>query len=528
MHTVQIRSLVLRAGGLLLVCILFILVSPLPARADVAPIPILPGGSSIQPDGETSIQMVAEKVVMTVRQGTDEDNAAILLIPGDPLLPIWLQEPFYPIIYKAVVDVAADFTLRNPTGEAISMTVWFPLASALEDVRWEEHIGESAPRIEDFQVVVNGKPLDHSVTDLPNPQGEDEPPLPWASFPVTFPPVEEVNIQVGYVFLPQTGISLLDMTLSYIFQTGAGWAGLIDKAELQVNLPYPASEETIGLMPEGGQVKGQQVRWTWENFEPGPEDDFSILLLRPERWEELKYWRGIVEKFPDFAQGWLSLANLYERFSQGINERGHILQYFGETYQQLGVQAAKEAARLDPGAIGPHYELAMLYASALEQNPSPEDLQPVWDELKIMKELNPEEAQMLEPNVYDILEPVLYNDATATAEAATWAAEPEYNDATGTADAISGACWAAFEVSCEDATAIADAGTMVAVTPTKEVTLTPAPSIMPLPSANAIAAVTAIAPAASASGIQGTMLSLIAILVVLAFVVYLVLLRMRR
>ena len=154
-----------------MVCILFILLSPLPALSDVAPIPILPGGSSIQPDGETSIQMVAEKVVMTVRQGTDEDNAAIWSIPGDPLSPIWLQEPFYPILYKAVVDVAADFILSNPTGEAISMTVWFPLASALEDVRWEEHIVESAPRIENFQVVVNGKPLDHSVTDLPNPQG---------------------------------------------------------------------------------------------------------------------------------------------------------------------------------------------------------------------------------------------------------------------------------------------------------------------------------------------------------------------
>ena len=118
--------------------------------------------------------------------------------PGDLFLPIPLQEPVYPILYKAVVDVTADFTLSNPTGEVMSMTVWFPLASALENVRWEEHIGR-APRIENFQVVVNGKPLDYRVTDLPNPQGEDKPPLPWASFPVTFPAGEEVNIQVSYV-----------------------------------------------------------------------------------------------------------------------------------------------------------------------------------------------------------------------------------------------------------------------------------------------------------------------------------------
>jgi hypothetical protein len=314
------------ACGLGLAGVVAWIICVVPARADVGIQPILPGGSSIKPDGETPIQMVAEKVTMTVRQGTDEDNSNILLKPGDLLLPILLQEPFYPILYKAVVDVAADFTLRNPTGEAVSMTVWFPLASALEDVRWEEHIGESAPRIENFQVSVDGEPLEYRVTELPNPQGEDKPPLPWASFPVTFPAGEEVNIQVGYVFLPQTGINILDMTLSYIFQTGAGWAGPIGKAELQVNLPYPASEETIGMMPDGGQADGQQVRWTWENLEPGPQDDFSILLLRPERWEELKYWRSIVDQYPDFGQGWLSLATLYERFSQGINERGHILQ----------------------------------------------------------------------------------------------------------------------------------------------------------------------------------------------------------
>lgn len=435
MDTFQSWQRISKIYKLALVCLLFGLMVVSTARADVGVQPILPGGSNISPQDETPIQMEAEKVVMTVRQGTDAENAAILLNPGDLLLPILLQEPFYPILYKAVVDVTAEFTMTNPTNDEVSMTVWFPLASALEDARWDEHVGEVAPRVENFQARLDEEPLEYTVVELPNPQGEAMPPLPWASFPVTFPAGEDVNIQVSYVFLPQTGINVLDMTLSYIFQTGAGWAGPIGKAELEVNLPYPASAETIGMIPAGGQMDGQQVRWIWENLEPGPQDDFSILLLRPERWAELQYWRGIVARFPDFAQGWLSLATLYERFSQGVYEWGHILPYFGETYQQLGVQAAQEAARLDPGAIGPHYELALLYASVLEQNPSPEELQPVWDELNIMQELNPEEAQALEPNVYDILDGVLYNDATATAEAAAWVEEPEINDATPTAEA---------------------------------------------------------------------------------------------
>jgi len=480
------RPLFLLVCGMVLLSIISALLIPSPVQADIGIQPILPGGNSIIPDGESPIHMAVEKVVMTVRQGTDADHAAIELKPGDLgdniVFPMGIANPFFPTLYMAVADVSADFTMRNPTNEEVSMTVWFPLASTLEKARWEEHIGESAPHVENFKVTIDGNPQDLSVIELPNPQGEDKPPLPWASFPVTFPAGEDVNIQVNYVFLPQpSATELVGMTLSYIFQTGAGWAGPIGKVELQINLPYPASLVTIGVMPEGGQIKGQQVSWTWENLEPGPEDDFSILILRPERWEEIEYWRGIVSQYPDFAQGWLYLATLYERLSQGVMERGHIMPYFGTIFQKLGVQAAREAARLEPGAIEPHYELALLYAAALEQNPSVEELQPVLDELNVMKELNPIEAQALEPNVQDILYWVLYNDATAAAEATTWAAEPEYNDATATADAISGACWAAYGVFCDEATGTADAATRSAATATIEAKLMVEPSETPAP-----------------------------------------------
>ena len=457
MVTLPRQLLSLLVSGLVLVCIVLGVLAPLPVRGDIGVQPILPGGSSIKPEGETPIQMTAEKVVMTVRQGTDADNAAFKLDLGDQGYP-WLPSPYFPIVYLAVAEVTADFTMANPTSEAVSMTVWFPLASALENARWEEHpADEVVPRIQNFQVSVDGIPVDFTVSELPNPQGEDKPPLPWASFPVTFPAGEEVLIQINYVFLPQpSAVDQVGMTLYYVFQTGAGWAGPIGMAELEVNLPYPASVETIGAMPEGGQVEGQRVSWTWENLEPGPQDDFSILLLRPERWDWLQAAQTNIRNYPDFGQGWLNLAYIYERLSQGVWERGHIIPGFGETYQQLGVQAAQEAARLLPDDIGPHYELAMLYASALEQNSSPEELQPVWDELKIMKELNLEEAQALEPNVYDILEPVLYNDATATAEWAAWStdwaketmAATLYNDATATAEAIAGACWAKANAEC--------------------------------------------------------------------------------
>lgn len=217
------------------------------------------------------------------------------------------------------------------------------------------------------------------------------------------------------------------MEFNYIFQTGAGWAGPIGSAELVVNLPYPASPKTIVSMPEGGKVNGQQVRWIWENLEPGPDDDFRISLMQPERWEALQADQVAVKARPKDGQAWLKLCKTYYGLSY---IRWHKIPGFGEVYAPLGleacqeaahllpksthsdglawldlcatyyrlsegetsdpllaVQACQEAARLLPTDAAPHYGLAVLYLSKLSNNPSPAKLQPVLDELKIGQEL---------------------------------------------------------------------------------------------------------------------------------------------
>jgi hypothetical protein len=82
-----------------------------------------------------------------------------------------------PSWYPAVAEVNADFILKNPMSEAVSMTVWFPLASALESVEWELNLEEIVPRLEGFQITVDGKVVDFNVRELTNPKGEDKPPL---------------------------------------------------------------------------------------------------------------------------------------------------------------------------------------------------------------------------------------------------------------------------------------------------------------------------------------------------------------
>jgi hypothetical protein len=285
MNILPRQSLVLLVCSPVVACILLGLLVASPARADVGVQPILPDGSSLEPEDETPVIMQAETVTLNVREATETDNTAIKLNPeayGYQFEPIW---------FPAIAEVQADFTMKNPTSEEESMTVWFPLASALERAEWDLNLDEIVPRIGAFRVTVDGKAVDYSVSELPNPRGEDKPPLPWASFLVAFPAGEEVLIQVSYL-LPAKGVfpdreevllqetSVLPtelfmnwyvgvgMIFNYIFQTGAGWAGPIGKAELVVNLPYPASAETILAMPDGGQARGQQVRWTWRTWSP--------------------------------------------------------------------------------------------------------------------------------------------------------------------------------------------------------------------------------------------------------------------
>ena len=399
---------VLRSGPILLLSLLAIVASS-PAHADVGVQPVFPVGSSISPETETPIQMAAETVVMSIRPSTEADNLIVTLNPDAYGFRYFEWAPRW---FTEVADVEADFTMANPTSEDVSMAVWFPLASSLEDVQWELNAWEIVPRIEGLQVRVDGKPVTYEVTEWPNPKGEDRPPLPWASFPVTFPAAREANIHVRYTVPAERGLEGVGMKLYYVFQTGAGWAGPIGKAKLIVNLPFPASAETIGSMPEGAHAEGRQLAWFWEDFEPSPQDDFSLWVLLPERWDALQQARSAVADDPQNGEAWLDLANTYHKLVLG---KYQVLPSFGETYQPLGVRAAEQASRLLPHDGRPNYELAIFYLAALPEEPSREDLQPILEQLKIVEDLAPSYA----PDVHDWFEFIVGTDSWSD----YWAAE---------------------------------------------------------------------------------------------------------
>jgi Domain of unknown function (DUF4424) len=468
------QSIVFKFSGMLLLSITISLLIFWSARADVGVRPVLPGGSNIQPEVDTPIQMASEVVEMSVRAATAADNALIQLNPqsyGLDVRSIW---------YPAVAEVQADFTMRNPTDEEVSMPVWFPLASSLGTISWELNPDEIVPRIESFEVSVDGNPIEYTVSELPNPKGADRPPLPWASFPVTFPAGTETNIHVSYLLPLQTAVKGSELGLYYVFQTGAGWAGSIGQADLIVNLPYPASQETMaGIspgrytppynissfsqadLPAGGVFTGNQAHWNWKDFEPGPQDDFAIWLIDPAQWDALSEARNAVTVNPESGDAWLKLAEIYRLLATaGYNSPSA----FTGSYLPLGLEAYQKAADLLPENPVPHTGLGLLtLAPYLSKLDAPADkLQFVQDQLALAQQLEGANPSSVENGAISswFLEDIMriYTDRVATATAE----------------------WVSTSTAVAKATKVASTQTArVASTPTPQNTSTTSPTHIP-------------------------------------------------
>ncbi len=355
------------------------------ASADVGPVPIVPPGSGIQTLVETPVQMISEDVRLNLRTPTPADVQLFSIVP--PEIPFSLD--WLPV----VADVVASFTLLNPTDETVALAAWFPMAAGLADSGFQG-------RIEGVQVLVAGESASLNQVELPNPAGESLPSIPWVSFPVSFPPGEEVQIEVRYVLPPQLiPGDERGMSFNYILQSGAGWAGPIGSAELAVRLPYPeASPATIGHMPAGGSVDGQVIRWHWTDLEPSPADDFQILLLQPALWQELQNRQGLVAVSPQDGQAWLELGKAYRRaiFSKVPSGDADFSAY----YLPRAIEAYQKAIELLPAAAEPHVGLAEMNLVPLFalHAASEAELEPVLDELALAEALelqNPPEAGVL-------------------------------------------------------------------------------------------------------------------------------------
>jgi hypothetical protein len=369
-----------------LLLILAVLLQPTtPARADVAP-PEPPRGANPYPTAATNVRMMAETVLIEVRDYSGGEAARAY--------------------------ITADFTMRNLGETAETLEVRFPLYDtgfsfeSIYECQYRYYGGY--PYINDLVVWVNGQwtptqIIYETFNDWRPYEDGDEVTLGcWAHFQAAFPPGQDVMIKVTYSTQPFFEWTANLNEYSYVLITGAGWQGTIGSAEIIFRAPYELSDYNFfGCGMEWPytdcSVAGHEARWQAADFEP--EDNFSALALAPADWYQILIERENTALHPEDGEAWGRLGKAYKNAI--IQKHGYRDTPAGLEMYQWSQEAYQKAVALLPNDADWHYGYADLVCEyAIWKLDTPEAYaagQVCLAEIQRALEINPahEQAQKL-------------------------------------------------------------------------------------------------------------------------------------
>jgi hypothetical protein len=313
---------------ILLSIIVILFIFPSSVSADIAP-PAQPPGSNLQPGTEsTQVQMAAETVLIDVQATA----------PAKSL---------------GQAHVTADFTMHNQGSQAESMAVRFPISG--NDGFF------SYPQIRDLRVRVGGKSVSTRTIKGEDPNGGPDQ-VPWAEFDASFPPGQDVQIQVAYT-LEASG-EYPFCWFKYVLSTGAAWKDAIGKADIIVRFPYPVNDQNVFFFSQeahanstpggtpGGVISGNEIRWHYDNLEPTRDDDFEVDLVMPSAWENSLTELNNINRNPGDGEAWGRLGKLYKAMTFSSRGKGFrtnpALDSGARQLYQLSLQAYEKATSLEP------------------------------------------------------------------------------------------------------------------------------------------------------------------------------------
>jgi hypothetical protein len=358
----------------LALCLLIFFAVPGTVLADIAP-PQNPPGSNLDPGAETTqVRMVAEIVLIEVQKDT---------MPGS----------------LGWAHVTADFTMRNLGDTSESMAVRFPIAV-------NNGYDNSYPEITNVAIKVGGEQVAFRRANYPAEFGifRDDI-VPWAEFDVAFPVGQDVSIQVAYN-LSGTGYSYRPFftTFNYILETGAGWQDTIGSADIILHLPYEANIQNVifdeigwGSTTPGGTFRDTELRWHYEDFEPGPEgpvQDMEFALVAPAAWQAILTERDNVTKNQNDGEAWGRLAKAYKEVF--FYTKGYRTDKGGEELYAASIEAYEKCLSLKPDDAEWHAGFADLLAYHSYVSNDSAETHRALEEIHSALQLAPNNSKVLE------------------------------------------------------------------------------------------------------------------------------------
>ena len=362
-------------------CLIFLLTSNTSAvKADIAP-PEQPPGSNVVPEEEnTQVQMVSETVIFDIQNApyNRKGNEAHANLVDD-----WAK-------------VTATFYMKNQGNETEKMEVRFPLTQPYG-------MGDgffNYPEIENVFVTIDGEQASTSKVTTRVPELGGEYHIEWAAFGASFPPSQEVIIEVKYD-VQATGYSPLS-TFNYIFETGHGWKDEIGTADLIIRLPYEANEENFVsgeyYQTTGGfTIQGNEIHWSFFNMEPTRADNLYATLVQGSVWREVLAANDDLETKSEIGDAWGRLARAYKLAI--LENKGWLRSdHGGILLLEKSIKAYENALSFSPNTARWHAGFAeLMWAYTLWDNPKdPDILLRVAEECHRALELDPNNQQALE------------------------------------------------------------------------------------------------------------------------------------
>ena len=306
---------------LILILIMTIIILPTRASADVAP-PIQPPITNLEPGTQTTnVRMLAETVLIDIQPDSQKDSLGM-------------------------ARITAQFTMRNLGATIETMAARFPISA-------NNGRGEY-PELSNLSIKVNSTQTQFSRVNYPDIRWQDTD-VPWAEFNVTFPVGKDVDIEIAYT-LKGSGYPPFT-AFYYILETGAGWSGTIGSADIILRLPYPANTQNVILDQQigwsettmGGVFSGNELRWHFDDFEPGaegPVQNMEFSLVSPAAWKAVLDGQSYIDQHPTDGEAWGRLAMATKHvFFMG---KGYRTDPGGEELFARSVEAYEECLALKP------------------------------------------------------------------------------------------------------------------------------------------------------------------------------------
>ena len=220
------------------------------AAGDIAPPYSL--GHTMQPVNITDVQMVNE----TVRIDLYGENAT----------------------------VKCNFTLMN-RGENESLLVGFPIGVGWDagvvghppTGEWDGNYSYIYP-LNDFRAYVNSQEVETETINVSGSQ--------WQVWNMSFEEMEIKNVEVDYwVYLSvYGGMPYHKMTrhwFTYILETGAAWGGVIDEADITMNLHGIEQSWITTLTPDDYVFENDRIIWNFTSIEPSENIYIEFVTSNP-------------------------------------------------------------------------------------------------------------------------------------------------------------------------------------------------------------------------------------------------------